>query len=235
MTQRERTSFRTSKRGRWSKAAWTRLRELYGLRDNAAIARELKRPVASVERMATRLFPREPRSGPWTAQEVLELKRYLGASSPEVLARVLGRSVQDVQAQVIELGRVQRGSGWVRAEIAEFKRVYGTRTDEDLARIFGRSMSDIRRLAGEHSLSKDKAFLRRLKGEPSTRMPRWGPEEIDILRESYATHSNLELARRLRRSVKSIVSKAHHMQLKKSFERLREMGRENVGVRYSGF
>jgi hypothetical protein len=32
--------------------------------------------------------------------------------------------------------------------------------------------------------------------------------------------------------VKSVVSKAHHLGLKKSSERLRSMGRENVSLRY---
>ena len=63
-------------------------------------------------------------------------------------------------------------------------------------------------------------------------MPRWKAEELAILRQDYAVESNLEIARRLGRSVKSVVSKAHHLALKKSDDRLREMGRENVKVRY---
>ena len=55
---------------------------------------------------------------------------------------------------------------------------------------------------------------------------------LDILRRDYPVKSNLELARDLGRSVKSVVSKAHHMGLKKSSERLRNMGRENVSLRY---
>ena len=46
--------------------------------------------------------------------------------------------------------------------------------------------------------------------------------------------SNLELARTLGRSVKSVVSKAHNLGLKKDRERLRQMGRENVRLRYDG-
>ena len=222
-----------TKRGRWSKAERARLRELYGLRDDAVIARELKRPVASVHRVAKSLFPEEEkRSGPWTASETLELKRYLGATTPEVIARILGRSVAEVQAQIFDLGRIQRGDSWARAEIADFKRIYGTRTDEDLSRIFGRSMEEVRRLAREHGLCKDKAFVRKLRGEPSTRMPRWKAEELVILRQDYPSQSNLEIARRLGRSVKSVVSKAHHLGLKKSLDRLQEMGRVNVSVRY---
>jgi DNA-binding CsgD family transcriptional regulator len=222
-----------SKRGRWSIAELARLRELYGLRDDAVIARELKRPVTSIARMARSLFPEEVKSGPWTANEVQTLKRYLGATTPEVIARILGRSVETVQSQIFDLGRIHGKSSWSRSEVSDFKRIYGTRTDEDLSRIFGREVREIRRVAQEHGLSKDKAFLRKIHGEPATRMPRWRAEELETLRENYATLSNLEMARRLGRSVKSVVSKAHHLGLRKSTDRLREMGRENVSARYS--
>jgi DNA-binding CsgD family transcriptional regulator len=186
-----------------------------------------------VRRIAKRLFPAEVKSGPWTASEAQELKRYLGATTPEVIARILGRSVEEVQAQILDLGRIQRSGSWARAEIARFKRIFGTRTDEDLSRIFGQSTDEVRRLAREHGLSKDKAFLRKLHGAPATRMPRWKDEELEILRSSYAAQPNLEIARRLGRSAKSVLSKAHLLGLKKSDERMREMGRENVRVRYS--
>ena len=81
-------------------------------------------------------------------------------------------------------------------------------------------------------MAKDKTFIRMLNGEGSTRMPRWAAEELEALKRDYARRSNLEIARRLGRSVKSIVSKAHHLRLKKSFERLRDMGRKNVSLRH---
>ena len=182
--------------------------------------------------MAEKLFPPATKSGPWTAREALELKRYLGATSPEVIARILGRSVQEINTRIIELGRIKRGGAWSRDEIAEFKRIFGTRTDEDLSRIFGRSVDEVRRLAKENALSKDKAFVRRVRGEAATRMPRWKGEELELLKRDYPVQANLEIARRLGRSVKSVVSKAHHLGLKKSSERLRKMGRENVSLRY---
>ena len=182
--------------------------------------------------MAEKLFPAAAKSGPWTAREALELKRYLGATSPEVIARILGRSVQEINSRIIELGRIKRGGAWSRDEVAEFKRIFGTRTDEDLSRIFGRSVEEVRRLAKENALSKDKAFVRRVRGEAATRMPRWKGEELELLKRDYPVHANLEIARRLGRSVKSVVSKAHHLGLKKSSERLRKMGRENVSLRY---
>jgi DNA-binding NarL/FixJ family response regulator len=65
-------------------------------------------------------------------------------------------------------------------------------------------------------------------------MPRWNASELEVLRALYPTRSNLEIALELQRSVKSVVSKAHHLGLKKEIERLREMGRENVRLRYNG-
>jgi len=208
------------------------LRELYGLRDDASIARELNRPVASVRKMAETMFRAPARTGPWSAKEVQELKRYLGATTPETIARILGRGVQEVTERIMELGRVQHAGRWTREEIARFKRLYGTRTDEDLSRIFGRALDSIRRQAVKYSLAKDKAFLRKLNGEASTRMPRWSDEELQTLREMYPNCSNLDIAQKLDRSVKSVVSKAHNLGLKKDAGRLREMGRENVSLRY---
>jgi hypothetical protein len=220
------------RRGRWSRAERERLRDLYGLRDDAAIARELNRPVSSVRRMAEKLFPVRTNTGPWTAGEVENLKRYLGATTPEVISRVLGRDQGEVERRILELGRIRHDGEWTREEIVELKRIFGTRTDDDLSRIFGRNVAAIQDVAEKLALAKDKAFMRRLSGEASTRMPRWSLEELEILKQDYPQLPNLEIARKLDRSVKSIVSKAHNLGLKKSSQRLREMGRENVSLRY---
>lgn len=221
-----------ARRGRWSAHEQARLKELWGLRDEAAIARELGRPVHSVRKMAEGLFPVRQTTGPWTAREVQDLKKYLGATSRDVIARILGRAPEEVDQQIMELGRIQTDDRWARIEVAEFKRMYGTRTDEDLALVFGRPLDVIQALAHECALSKDKAFLRKLRGEPATRMPRWTEPELEILRDLYPRISNLEIAQKLNRSVKSVVSKAHNLGLKKDRERLREMGRQNVRLRY---
>jgi hypothetical protein len=220
------------RRGRWSQAEIARLRELYGLRDDEAIAKDLNRPVASVRKMAEQVFPETKRTGPWTASEVQELKKYLGATSAQVIARILGRPEEEVRSQILGLGRIQRDEEWSQEDTAEFKRLYGTRTNKHLALIFGRSEAQIREFAEVLCLAKDKAFLRKLTDRPPTRMPRWTPEEIERLRETYPIHSNLEIAQELNRSVKSVVSKAHILGLKKDRARLQEMGRENVSLRY---
>lgn len=220
------------RRGRWSQAEIARLKELYGLRDDAAVARELGRTVASVRKMAETVCRAEPRKGPWTANEVQKLKEYLGVTTPEVIARLMGRPLEEVQGHITNLGRIQADEEWTRDEVMQFKKIYGTRTDEDLTRIFGRPQAEIERLAKEYALAKDKAFLRRLKGDVATKMPRWTKEELEQLRELYPTRPNLDVAKALGRSVKSVVSKAHNLGLKKNPERLRQMGRENVSRRY---
>lgn len=221
-----------TRKGRWSQAEIARLRDLYGLRDDEAIARELQRSPTSVRKMAESIFHMGRKSGPWTSQEIQKLKRYLGATTPEVIARILGRQQGEIEKQIFELGRIQKGGRWSREETAYFKRIYGTRSDEDLAAVFGRSVESIKRFAARHCLAKDKAFMRKQAGRGSTRMPRWSDEELQLLAELYPKHSNLDIAQKLNRSVKSIVSKAHHIGLKKDLERLREMGRQNVSLRY---
>jgi hypothetical protein len=220
------------RRGRWSQAEINRLRELYGLRDEAAIAHELNRPEQSVRKMAEEIFGTPTRTGPWSAEEVQELRRYIGGTSTEVIARKLGRSAEEVAQQIGEMRKIQQVGRWSQEEIADFKRLYGTRTDDDLALIFGRTLDSVQRLAERYRLAKDKAFVRKLTGTAATRMPRWDRAAIEQLKELYPKTANLDLALKLNRSVKSIVSKAHNLGLKKQVERLREMGRENVGMRY---
>ncbi len=220
------------RRGRWSQAEINRLRELYGLRDEAAIAHELNRPEQSVRKMAEEIFGTPTRTGPWSAEEVQELRRYIGGTSTEVIARKLGRSAEEVAQQIGEMRKIQQVGRWSQEEIADFKRLYGTRTDDDLALIFGRTLDSVQRLAERYRLAKDKAFVRKLTGTAATRMPRWDRAAIEQLKELYPKTANLDLALELNRSVKSIVSKAHNLGLKKEVERLREMGRENVGMRY---
>ena len=219
------------RQGRWTEEEKVFLATHWGRRSDAEIAAELERSQASVAKMARELF-RKQRTGPWTSVEVGYLEQYLGATTVEVIARILGRDQSEVESRIFELRRVRRGREWQREEVAQLKRMYGTRRDEDLARVFGRSVESLRRKARSLRLAKDKAFLRQVAGRGASRMPRWSDEEIAILAEIYPTTANLEIAKRLDRSVKSVVSKAHHMGLKKGKERLQEMGRENVSLRY---
>lgn len=223
---------KTPRRGRWSQAEIGRLREFYGLRDDEAIAKEMCRPVESVQKMAEQIFATTRRTGPWTTGEIERLKQYIGASTPDVIGRVFGRPLEEVQFQISELARVKRTGAWSQDEVVAFKRLYGTRTEADLAVVFGRTEESVQRLAVKLCLAKDKAFVRKLRGTASTKMPRWSDAEIGRLKEMYGMNSNLEIALDLNRSVKSVVSKAHNLGLKKTSGRLQEMGRQNVNLRY---
>ncbi len=221
------------RRGRWSFEEIERFKDLWGLRDEAAIARELGRSVDSLRKLAKKVYDQPPRKGPWSAQEVQRLKRYLGACKLDTLAQVVGRSVEDIRARLVKLAVDVGDDPLDQEERLEFKRIYGTRSDEDLSIIFGRRLDVIQALASELCLSKDKAFVRREShGRETQRMPRWRAEELKLLEELYPTTPNLEIARRLQRSVKSVVSKAHHLGLYKDLVRLQEMGRENVAARH---
>lgn len=222
------------RRGRWSAEEIARFQEFYGLKDEAMIARELHRSVASVRNMAQQVYDRqERRSGPWTAAEVERLRTYLGASPVSTIARILARSEEDVNTQIVELARTRKSGPWSQHDMGLLKRVFGTRPDEDLAILFGRRLEEVQREADRLCLGKDKAFLRRKSGgRQATRMPRWKEEELELLGKLYPDSSNLEIAHKLGRSVKSVVSKAHHLGLRKDPSRLREMGRQNVSLRY---
>lgn len=114
---------------------------------------------------------------------------------------------------------------WSVEEVRSLRRRFSRTPDAELAQIFGCDEDAVRAKAEELALSKDK---RAFKGRP---MPRWTATEIAELRQDYANTPNVTLARRFRRSVKSVNSKAHGLGLRKDSERLASMGRENVAMR----
>ncbi|RMH03855.1 MAG: hypothetical protein D6702_04740 [Planctomycetota bacterium] len=222
------------RKGPWSQREIEKLKLKFGLVPLQRLSQELNRSVDSIRRMVHRVFDGPPRTGPWTAEEVLRLKEYIGAAQTEDIARIFRRTPQEIRRKVEELESRIRPSAWTSEDIQQFKRLYGNRSDTDLAVIFAHPVEEIQALARELCLAKDKAFLKRTGQERTTRMPRWTPEEIQELRRLYPTHSNLEIAQALGRTQKSVVSKAHDLGLRKSPERLRRMGEENVRRRYRG-
>ena len=178
----------------------------------------------------TRIAPR--RTGPWTAPEILRLRDLLGTAPLDSIARALGRDPSAVGAKVESFGLPRRRGPWRPEEDRLLKRLYGTREDDGLALLLARGVDAVRGRAAVLRLRKDKGFLRRRFGPNASRMPRWSPEEEETLRTLYPRRSNLDIARVLERSVKSVVSKAHDLELRKSPRRLAEMGRTNVSIRY---
>jgi hypothetical protein len=220
--------------GRWSHPEIDKLKRLFGLRSEAQIAQELNRSLQSVRRMIGKVFDGPPRLGPWTANEVKELKSYLGVAEVPTIAKILRRSEPEVERKIGELRGAVVQRPWTSEDLQSLKRFYGTRTDADVSLILGRPIERIQAKAKELCLAKDKAFIRRKsKGKGrKVRMPRWTAEEFATLTELYPDHPNLDIARRLDRSVKSVVSKASDLGLHKSPERLKQMGQQNVKARY---
>lgn len=221
---------------RWTDERIDHLREWFGVRDELFLARELGVTREALITKAWEVFDAPVREGPWPEGDVDLLRRYLGAVDPPLIARMIGRSPEDVDAKLVDLARELTDEPFSVDEVAAFKRLYGTRSDEDLALVFGRRIEHVKRTAKDLCLSKDKAFLKRHASQPKAlKMPRWSEEELERLAEMYPGTANLEIARELGRSVKSVVSKAHHLGLKKDKARLQQMGRQNVKLRYERY
>jgi hypothetical protein len=221
------------KRGKWSAAELLQLKERYATVGEERLARQLRRSVESVRLTAERIFAgSRRRRGGWTGDDLWQLKLLLGAHPVERIALVLRRPSSEVEAKIEALRAEQRVRAWNRSDLALLKRLYGSRRDEDLAVVLGRPEEAIREKAQELCLRKDKAFRRRMEAEARTAMPRWTAGDLSALRRLYPDHGNVEIARILERSVKSVVSKAHGLGLRKSEDRLREMGKANVALRY---
>jgi hypothetical protein len=73
----------------------------------------------------------------------------------------------------------------------------------------------------------------RRRARPQVRR-RWVEADLETLARLYRTHSNAHIAKLLRRSVGAVVFKAHQLGLFKGVRRLRQMGRENIRLRWKG-
>jgi hypothetical protein len=220
------------RRGAFSISEDGEISRKYGTMPLTRLAQTLNRNPTSVERRAQRLFQGTPVTGAWTKAETVTLTTMLGTATAEQIGTILRRAPADVRTATARLrSRTKRKKPLIDAELGEFKAVYSSRTDEDLCAMFGVTLEVIAEMAEQQCLQKDKAFLR-TQGAASTKMPRWTKAEIERLTSIYSDSSNHEIAQRLKRSIKSIVSKAHSLGLKKNPERLRQMGRDNVSKRY---
>jgi DNA-binding NarL/FixJ family response regulator len=116
---------------------------------------------------------------------------------------------------------------WTTARRRKLRELYSSHTDAEVARRMRTTADEVDRVASEMALAKDKAVF-----EGQT-MPRWTDEELETLRFMHRDHSNLQIARALGRSAKSVASKANSLGLKKSKDRLEQMGRDNRKLRTS--
>lgn len=240
-------SGRRLRRGNWSVQEMERLRQLLPRRGVQYTAVLLRRSVDSVFRKALDLLKVPARRGPWTTSDDARLRDSWGAVEVRLLGPMLGRPIAEVVRRAAELRSRLRSGVWDRSELHALKELYGTRHDEDLEVALQRPRAEVVAMAVTLCLAKDKRFAAQaqrareassaqLATQPVAQqrrsMPRWHAEEIDKLRELYAELDNLEVARRLGRTVTSVANKANQLGLKKSPRLLADIGRNNVGLRY---
>lgn len=230
------------KRGQWSVEELSKLRSHYGRRPLAQLARELRRTPETVRQRALRLFAGRTRVGALADPECVELRLMVGVAPLDAMALVLGRREDNIVEELRAWAATKRTGRFADWELAHLRSCYGSRPDWALRLVLGRTLAVIRRRARDLCLGKDRGVasvdlpqlekLVKMRPQPTVRMPRWTSEELEVLERLYRDTPNFELAKLLGRSVKSVIAKANERQIKKSADRLRDMGRENVRIRH---
>lgn len=222
---------RSLRRGNWSVQELQRLRRLLPDRGLAECARLLRRSAASVRARAVQAMAAEPRREPWTDAEDQLLRRAWGMLDPRLLAALLGRPAPEVRRRAATLRQEVRTGAWSREEMQRLRRAYGSRSDADLELCLARPAAEIEDMAAVLCLAKDKRSATRVSGA-RRRMPRWTPQQMAELSRIYPDLDNLEVARRLGKTVLAVANKAHQLGLRKTSAVLGSIGRRNVRVRH---
>ena len=114
---------------------------------------------------------------------------------------------------------------WTADQLLRLRQLHGSKANEDVGERIGRTAAEVAAKAAELALEKNKRVF---KGIP---MPHWTKLEIMKLRTLHPMASNVEIAKILGRSARSVASKAHHLGIRKDPKRLSRMGREVVQLR----
>lgn len=240
------------KRGNWSVEELDKLRQQYGRRSLPQLARELRRTHEAVMQRAKLSFRRKLKPEKLSRADEATLRTMIGVADIEIMELVLSRSpaeilkVLEAWAVVSRKGASRKGASrkgsfqpW---EISYLKNYYASRPDWAICLVLRRDLASVHERAREMCLGKDRSLesvplpqlekLITIPALPPIKMPRWTAGDVVSLRRLYSSRSNLELARTLGRSEKSVVAKANELRLRKSSARLRKMGRENVEIRH---
>jgi hypothetical protein len=217
--------------GAWSAPEVDVVRRHFALRDLAVLARRLRRSAASVRARARVLFHKRGKDEPWSPADDQRLRLSYGFAPDADVALALGRTLAATRARVRELGRRQNPSPWTSADDELLRKVYGSRTLPAVELCLQRPRELIEAAAARLRLGKSRRFLAAQR--VVARMPRWNAAAVAELRRLYPDHDNLELARRLDRSVASIANKANLLGLRKRRQWLRQAGRAYARKRWS--
>jgi len=209
-----------------------RLRRLLPDRGLAECARLLRRSMASVRARAVLVMAVDPRRDPWNQGDDTMLRRAWGVLDVRLLGAILGRSAAEVRRRAAALREQVSAGAWTREEMQRLRRLYGSRSDDDLELCLGRPRAEIEDMAAVLCLAKDKRAGLSARGA-RRRMPRWTPDQMAELSRIYPDLDNLEVARRLGKSVLAVANKAHQLGLRKTSAVLGTIGRNNVRVRHA--
>jgi len=215
------------RRGAWSSFEVARLRELFARGGVAHAAVLLRRTEAAVRRKVHELYDRRLVRGGWRPEEVEALRTAWGALDLEEVQLLLARSPRDIGAKVKELREQVRDGPWTPDELQRLKQLFGSRGLADLEVCLSRAADDIASRAEALCLGRDRK--RRI---GASRMPRWRPEEVVLLRRLYPHLENGDVARQMGRTAASVANKAHQLGLRKSPDLLARLGRNNVAHRH---
>ncbi|MCB9880726.1 MAG: hypothetical protein H6832_18335 [Planctomycetes bacterium] len=250
------------KRGNWSVGELSKLRACFARRPIEQLARELRRSEAAVRERARRSFARRTRPGRLDASDERLLAEMVGVATLADMALVLARTEDAIVAQLHAWHARRRSGRWAARDLQFLKDFGSKRPLWALELVTGRTAKVLEKRCLELCLGidrtlvevplpgiapdapvsgsdagPDRAEVERertvvLSPARSRRMPRWSTADIERLRVLYPVRANLEVARMLGRSLKSVRAKAGQLGLRKTKDRLEAMGRENVRVRY---
>lgn len=235
------------KRGNWSVEELDKLRQQYGRRSLLQLARELRRTKEAVVQRAKISFRRKLKPEKLTRADEAVLRTMIGVAEVEIMELVLSRRRVEIR-KVLKSWAVASRTGGSRKgrfqpwELRYLKNYYASRPDWAACLVLRRDLASVQERATQMCLGKDRSLdsvplpqLEKVIGIPTLppiKMPRWTADDVAWLRRLFSSRSNLELARALGRSEKSVVAKANELRLRKSSARLRTMGRENVEIRH---
>jgi hypothetical protein len=157
--------------GAWTAADDDVLRVAVGVHDLDSMALLVGR---APEDVAARLAElREARrSGAWSDDELLLLRRLYGTRRPEDLGLCLGRPAVEIEEKARELclgrdkaaglGEPVRMPRWSADAVARLRELYPTHDNLEIARILGRTVSSVANKASQLGLGKGRAALRQM-------------------------------------------------------------------------
>jgi hypothetical protein len=214
--------------GSWSSMERMTLRALLPETPLLHIARQIGRSEEVVARqIETMASPR--RGDPFSPDDDDYLRRGFGALELRLLALLMGRTQTELRQRARQLRSKKRRGRWSADDLVRLKAWYATRRDRDLEVSFSRAAADIRRKAQDLGLGRDKAVAA-ARGE-TTRMPRWSEQELAELARLYPRLPNVEVARRLGRSVTSVATQGRRLGLAKSEATRSKLARRSVAMR----